>query len=297
MEEYRDCRGMEEQRGLYYRNSGRCDYSRLLVAWVIGFLILIPGALLYAILQRYIPFVIINAAVALGYAAGAGLLAGVLLMGARNRNKAVSILTGLLVGAAALWLAWGFWLVYLVPDMKLFSADTLHAMRPSVLFEAMRLVLPQEGYLTFKSASINGWSLIILWSVEALAIVGGSVLVAVKSFNDLAFCERCGEWTNTCFVSRHLSSYFNHDEMTSQLEQHDLSGLGALEEVTTDSRYTLVEIQKCNCGDMFLLAVIEAWVSVDDKGNESENRNKVIENLYISEEEAQAIANHFKPAY
>ncbi len=295
MEEYRDQRRTDE-RGLYYRNSGRCDFIRLPLVWIGLALAMVVGAVVYSAVQRYMPSAYGRIFVTLGFGVGIGALASVMLLWAHNRNNVIKFLTGLVAALTALWLAWGFWAIFWYQDAKLFSMDSVWVMHPQVLLNCINEALNTEHYLTVGSTDHSGWSMLILWVAEAVGIIGGCMWMLFRMFRSRSFCEHCGIWTKNTFVSYHLSNKFDHGEMRSQLEQHDFNGLKNLPMFTVSPEYTQVEIQKCACGGTYLLSLADFLVTSPPGAKEIRKRTGIVEKLYISEEEAQALAGHFKPA-
>ncbi len=282
----------EELRGPYYKRSGRCNCGKLLLFTLAGMAVAIPLALAYQLAINYIPFIYVNVLLTLGLGFCGGAMGVLILNKSKCRNFGIDMLVGLLLGTWMLWLSWGVLVSLLVKEIPIFAA-----MRPDMIMAvAGKVMEPGTNYLTIRSIEITGLGLITVWGIEALLILGTSLAAVLAMKSETTFCESCQKWTKRIFTSRHLQTCPDIEFICEKLESRDFAALLALEPVTTDTEYTLITIDSCDCGKTFLLTVSNDTITVDGKGNESVKKLEFLRNFYITQEEMNQISSTLKPA-
>jgi len=128
------------QAGLYYKHSGKFSLTGVLFAVVAGSLIACFCGFLYAYAVLYLPFVYINALIALAFGGICGATAAVLLKKKKVRSDAVALGVTLLVTAVAFYYSWAVWLWALIrrAGEELHLADFVGAvLQPWVVWAAI----------------------------------------------------------------------------------------------------------------------------------------------------------------
>ena len=138
---------------------------------------------------------------------GIGLLFAVTLVGkaVKCRNATFMTLVGLFTGVVALYASWAFFAYALLSRYD----DTFEASMADVFLSpgavwAMAQQINETGWYTIKGMTPSGGVLWAFWGVEALIIVGASVMGGVVALSGEVFCERCSTWCEDSEVQPRL---------------------------------------------------------------------------------------------
>ncbi|MEI3038425.1 MAG: hypothetical protein V8T90_05070 [Victivallales bacterium] len=277
----------------FYRSSGKFNFCRLIIGLNATILLAFVLALIYAYATRYIPFIYLNMLFTLGLGIAIGFAAVFMNIWARNRNRLLAFAGMFLVAVIALWFTWGFWVTTLFKEIKLFSVEALLAMHPGVIFSVAAEIMNTEGYMSigrFARSGITGYGLLILWAVEALGIVGIAVWIFFKTYRSMSFCERCGNWTDTFYISPTLEAVEYEEDLRERLTAGDFGALNKLPKRNSGDNYTQYSIEGCPCGETLLVTVNDVKVSYNSKGDASTSERPFVKALYVTPETAEVLA-------
>lgn len=209
---------------LYYRHSGRFSVVGLLAGLGVGILTALPLACIYSYVTVYLPFVgIINAFFIFIMMLGVGGAGGAMLLKYKVRSVPATAAISFCVGLVLLHLCWAFWLYAAIRRSD--GTASLHhlLMNPLDVWELVREVN------RLAVAAGRGWpgSNWIVWGAEALAIVGGVMLMMHVQIVKNPFCEACGSWCTkqegVCAVA-----IADDDEFSKRMEEKDFDYLKKL---------------------------------------------------------------------
>ncbi len=272
--------------GQKYQPSGRFGLSTVLLVPLLGVPTAAVAAAIYAYAILYIPFVYINAliTVGFGFVVGFAVAKGVAL--GKARSGALAALLGLLVGAAALCLSWVFWIYALLRRSDVDVALLDLALDPAALWQAITFV-NAEGAWSLKSFTPTGTVLWILWTIEALLIVGFPTFLAIGQALS-PFCEQCQGWcTKEKGVFR--GAEIPREELERHLRAQEVSYVaarGAAEPgATTHLRY---DVDRCACNATITLTVTQVTVKLEN-GKPKESTTELVSNLVLSRDAAAAL--------
>jgi phage FluMu protein Com len=289
--------------GLYYTPSGEVPLLGALGALGGGLLGGIVLAFVYSYLVYYIPIVYLNVLCTLGYAAGLGFGAALIMRWGKVRNTAAATGLALLPTLASYYVSWAVWVSLIVSsDEQSVSALEL-ARQPALLLELI-VRINEVGAWTMFKATFAGIPLWIVWGIEALIILVGSPIAAYSMMSADPFCERCHQW---CTHERGLAlvGAAEEGEFKRRMEAKDFQylrevGLRAQDDV----EWYRVDLHHCaGCGQTNALSIQKEKLTYDSKGNSSVNSSSLIDKLLLSVTDTQNLraasrdATQPQPAY
>ncbi len=277
---------------LYYRPSGRIGFrGPLLMA--LGSL---AGAILLGAIYGYwmwYVIVLLKFFAPLAYGSGVGLIVGQAAHLAKVRNGAFVGAFGAAVGVLSVYTGWVFWLLAW-SEQSYFSplSDTWWF---SAIAEAAVEGVDQDD------ETFQGGTLYIWWTVEAVVIVGSSVLNALwlVGASDNTFCEACEEWAEDVYWSPVLEAIGAEEGFQAELEADPLRRLVAIRRAAPGEygTFSRIRIQACpSCQFFFCLDVqkIKRWEN--HEGPDGSSQTVLVDNLLIDKRTHDRLARHFPNA-
>jgi hypothetical protein len=178
---------------VYYTPPKRRNAAKTLAGVAVGGLFVVAGAIVYAKLQPEMssPYLRIGAVFAASVATG--ILAMLVVNGTNVRSQAIAALIGALFGLLALYVMWVVWICDAGRAVGVVIRWQLLVKRPRVLWFLIRQ-FNETGTWSYRGNVARGVPLAIFWLIEAGAILGTSVAIAVKSISqpDAPICRECG---------------------------------------------------------------------------------------------------------
>jgi hypothetical protein len=269
----------------YYRHSGRFSTGALALAAVVataGVAVLsgiYPYLTLYIPIAGYVSFLITG-----GYAVGAGLVTGAALRTAKVRNPRVAGAVALAVAAVGLYVSWAVWMFAFLSRQELEGVSLAPLLlQPDVLWGLIQGV-NAEGAWSIKSITPTGFALWALWAVEALIMVGGTVLLAA-GMTDEPFCETCGVWAEEHKAVATLGTG-GLEGLKERLERGDVAALEALGARDPEAKvYTRLSLHSCEgCDGLHALTV-----KTVTRGEKDESESPLLAHLLVSARQAESI--------
>lgn len=271
----------------YYVHSGKCPVLSVFLMLIFGAFAAAILSVVYGYAIAYIPFIYLNFFITLFFGVLVGVVVGIGGKKGKSRNQAVYGLIGLLIGVFALYLSWVVWF-YASSGQKLLLINA------NELWISMRLIATTGAWSIFGWTPTGG-ALYFIWIVEALMIVGGCTLMAFASVESVPFCETCSQWVENSKTKSGLESIEEQADFNLKLEQGQFGVLNELSQAESNSNSsTEVEIKKCNsCEGSNYLSVSSVKTKVDEKGKESKDSTKLINNLKLTSQQYSDIASSF----
>jgi hypothetical protein len=201
---------------------------------------------------------------------------------AKCRNPMFLRLAGLAGGLAALFLSWVAFIFALLnrvaesADEKVSFLALL--LNPLGLWEII-LAINESGYYSISSTTPTGIVLWAIWGIEALAIVGITLVTATKSVEDNLFCEPCDQW---CAVEGAvLTDEF--EEVHTPERMHFETLLNADPVTNTDLPFVLTQVLACQrCGDTGGLKF-----GIVKTNNEGKQETEAVSGIYLADKESR----------
>ncbi len=268
---------------MYYSHSGVVGISGILLVILGGSSAAAILGAIYGYATFYIPFIYLNFLLTIGFGFTTGFIVGLSGKLGKIRNNVVMLMMGILFGSLALYCCWTVWILAI-------AKHRYFILSPGGLFAVMQEIA-KDGAWSIFSFTPTGYWLYSLWIIEALLIIGLSVLTTFTISAAVPFCEHCNNWVETIYTSTPLSSIKNPEEIVEHLENEDYECLKKLSKVDRlSSNFTEIEIQRCpECGESAFITVKSINLTGDTDENEQKNENVLVNNLIIKSENCDNI--------
>ena len=286
----------------YYTPSGKFDPKAFLYFALIALVALPILGLAYAYAIWYIPFIYINFIIAGAFGfAMAWLISKFVIRMGKVRNKGLAITFAALAGLIGLYCHWVVWvdLVFNISDtygtdrigvaVSNVQTDQLIALasNPLGLFELMGSI-SEVGTWGFRSATVSGVFLILIWIVEAILIVGATVLFTNGAREP--FCELGNEW----FESKTLPAFNyieNRPQLVKDLEQSNPDVFKELSYApSVEKNHSIFTLYSSHHNENYL-TVTNMYANYDKDGKLEFDDRVLIENIHLNGELKEKILN------
>lgn len=256
-----------------YQASGKWSPAGAAIAVVVAVVGSLVLGFVYGVVLYYMPLIYLSFLLTCGAAIGAGMAAQ---FGARFgsiRNGGVATLVGAVAGVVTLWASWVAW-AWATTEWEWLP---LH---PLELREFIDIVA-QEGMWSIFGQTPTGGVLIGIWSIEALMVIGGGLLLGATFLTSTPYCERCEAWVDDETEIGPLAPTKAADAAEA-LAQGDLRPTLALEAARLKaSRYAKLVVKACGgCHDVTVLSLV--LVTIEQKGDKTEtDEDELVENVLV----------------
>lgn len=260
----------------YYKHSGKIGLAGPIYMLILGALgASILGAI-YGYAIYYIPIIYLNIFLTLGLGGIVGYIVGFSAKLGKVRNTSIVLFFGFLLGLFAEYVGWVSW-IYAS------SEQSMLLLMPSSILNTIQM-LSVDGVWSIFSSTPTGMALYAIWAIEALVIIGTSILVASMFISATPFCENCNRWIEEEDALLPLEAVSNPDDLKLKLEQGDYSALNALKSKGEEENvYTQINLLHCSsCEQNHFLSVKSVAVSLDSDNKEEKEESYIVENLIIS---------------
>lgn len=281
---------------LYYRHSGKFTAQGVaagLAAGITAGMLLAGG---YAFLGLKIPYVVIQMMLPLGFGAALGLATAEMLKRQKVRNGPMTCGVTFLIALFAYYMSWCVWLTLAFRDAGIhlgLAGFVGLTTSPEAVWQLIAN-LGLQGTMTVsehgrKDMTVSGWQMWMLWSMEALAVIGIAVLTARQWIQRFPFCENCGTW---CEREQTVAWVTDTDqkELKQHLEWKDFHFVhthrGAMD-LPAVFRLDMHSCPKCN--ELHTLSA--RWISCkkDKLGREHKAEKVVVDKILVSASEAEQL--------
>jgi hypothetical protein len=259
-----------------YRHSGKFTTFGVFTPLVAAVLLGWPLGLAYGHASRWIPFVIFNMLLPIGYGFAFGAVTLFLLKKGRVRNVVVAALIGLLVGSTALYFSWNGSLHALVPDAPLVFFPDEIAGGILYLYEQGSWSIGRGPYAT----NVAGLPLALVWLGEAGIIYCLTIAVSVRFVRDTPYCEDSRCWFDEAKAVNCLAAIDDPDQV-AQLRAGDITPLTLTQYKAGDAdNFTRLLVTRSKACDYFCtLQVQDVQLSLNRQGHvvtKTRNLTKVL---------------------
>lgn len=267
-------------------------FNTLVFGYALGGLVGAAAlAWLYALLLDVIPFVYVSILLTCGFGIALGFMGGLVIKMGHCRNRAVAVVLALVVGGGGLAASYGWAYRRALGELaEQSSGATVSELAEEVGLGTWLEARIDNGWEVRRS-SISGLGVITIWAIEALIVLGMSVLVMASAAAD-PYCERCRAWTDPQSTDlRGLGA----EHVAPLLERGDLAGVLSLTERPDGDASTRIQLVRnyCEkCPDTAYLTVTEVRVEVKN-GKEQEHKKELLENAELSPKLNALYVEHF----
>jgi hypothetical protein len=257
---------------LYYKHSGRFTTFGVLAGLFAGIAASLPLAWLYSYGIIQMPFIKLRALSTIVFGLAVGAAAGFGLVWGKVRNNWITALTGFLTSASALYLSWVFWILQLSVVGKYAVKDFDLLFQPMTVWEIMQRVRDIGTWGSSGSESTHGTELTVIWSIEALTVLGIGTAAAIGILRKRPFCENCDCWCNRSKKLVFFPSVFGQD-LKQRLESKDLSFVGKL--VPSSEKFAHIRFDLFSCSTCNMLNTISVTQVLVQPAKSKWNKAKV----------------------
>ena len=272
----------------YYKPSGKAPVSGLVILLLVGIAAAFALSFPYVLAVHYIPFIYVNFFVTLGYGFGLAMAMITANHFGKIRSSGKASLVALIVGLAACWFQWVYYLSLLPSGEGQFINDFYRQLiaHPDTVFRFMGELSEQGTWGIGKigrspTDAVSGIPLIFVWVVEAIIIVGIPVLVggssALKPFSELL-----GRWANEEKLPLPAPFVDDVDAAKAALESGNFSIFLDASPVVEPQLSELTLHVVDGDPDCCYLSVTNVTIKLDKKGKEERETTDIIEYLRIS---------------
>lgn len=264
----------------YYQPSGRVS-PLVLLLWTLALPVAAIAATAYSYLTLYLP--IIGTFTVL-LTAGLSFLTGTLAVGVLQRGKvrsrafAAVLSLGLgLFTTWAMWVTWGYALAHRGGS----GLPLLALLWPPNLWELMGVV-NEQGAWSLKGATPTGGVLWVLWSLEAVILLGLPLVMGLTVV-DQPYCEHCESWC-THTKALFLTPAVDQGEAAEHLERRDFAWVqsgGALPR-PPPPKFTRWDLFECGCRATNAISAVGIEVALDEKGREKVTETTLVHALLLA---------------
>ena len=248
----------------------------VVVAPLVAFIVALPLAALYALINIHVPIFGIVTVVALGaFAFGSGFTGGLVMGGGRSRNTKVTTLVSFLGALLGLWALWSFFLFFLLRNNEQDPSLLAIFLNPVASWEVMNVVAI-DGWFTVKGSTPSGAVLWVLWGAEALVFIGIS-LMASSAAASVVWCEACGVDMGGRTVLEAASG-------TGLADIVKRGGVAGLDAVTPDHGMAIerLTVHACPTCKYAVADVTNIIKTLDKKGEVSESTTSLLPKYVVS---------------
>lgn len=271
-----------------YSHSGAVPPLGAIAALIVSLAAAMVCGILYAYAFAYIPHIVLNIAVTLVFAGALGFVVSQAAERAKLRNN---IFVGCLAAMTALFGLYVYWGAYIWALVGFQNAAKigLHAFYPPVIFEFGQHFFNKGTWSFTEDHPVTGWFLASLWILEAVVVVGLTVIVSQWNAEQ-PFCEACRCWTQTQRGVARLLATGGEPEWTDVLGG-DLPALAAFSPAPPGSYlYVRLDLARCpQCEHTRLLTISQVSLRTDDKGKTTEVTRALVTNAILTPDQAAVV--------
>ena len=258
-----------------YRHSGKFGLSGILLALAVAGAVGFPLGFVYAYAIKWIPFIYLNVLLTAGYGFVLGFVTAQVMKFSKARNVAIAALCGLLGGGVGLYLAWNGHMHSVFKDAPVFW-------QPAALWAGVEQLYEQGSWSFRGNDNVTGIVLGIVWAVEALIILGLSVMVPFGIVSSTPFCEQTQCWLDEEKKISTLEAFTDPAHLAA-FQAFDLAPLSQAKPRAAGSdtfaRLTLKHSPRCE--QFCTVSVDNVTVTRNKDGNTSEKAVSLVSDLML----------------
>ena len=244
------------------------------VAPLVSFVVSLPLAALYALINIHVPILGVVTIFALAAFAGlAGAAGGLVMADGKSRNTPVTTLVSLVGALASLYSLWGFFLFFLLRSSDQDPNLLAILLDPSSDWQLMNVVAA-SGWFTAKDLTPSGALLWLLWGGEAVVFLG-IFLKASTWVGSVVWCEACDEPMGGGNILD-VAAGSGLADLVKRGSVSGLDGLRRADEMTLE-RMTCHVCRQCN----YAIVAVDGVTKRVDKDGKITEASKVLLPRYV----------------
>jgi hypothetical protein len=196
------------------------------------------------------------------------------------------------VALATLYVAWAVWTYALLRRDDVDVNLSALLLQPTALAKLI-VAVNEHGAWSLKGFTPTGALLWVLWSLEAVFLVGVPLVLAHDAVTT-PFCEACGAFCAETKAVRVTGCPPDGERAVRDLAaRHDVSALAALGQPADDQPRVQWDLHACGCGDVTTLSATHVVPTVDKHGKPSQEtsvwlRSWLVERAYAAHLRSEA---------
>lgn len=257
-----------------YNHSGKFEPRAPLLALAVTGLLGFPLGYVYSYALKWIPIVLFNFLLTIGYGALFGFITARILKFCRARNNKLAASCGAITGLVALYFDWNGHIHALFEDAPILCS-------PEQIVAGMRH-LYEHGSWSFHQTTYIGIPLAIVWVFEAFMIVCSSAMVCHGMISKIPFCEATKSWLDE---TKNISTLEPFTD-PAHLEAFKAGDLGPLLQSKPQApgspsfaRLTLKQSPRCQ--EFFTLSITNVTIVKDKHGKTSAVNKELTKDLVL----------------
>jgi hypothetical protein len=275
---------------MYYQHSGRFSIGGLVVGLVIGAAAGFLLAYAYGNGLILIPEAHLAAFATLAFGGFVGAATGYGLVWGQVRNTRLTVAVAAVTSTVALYLSWAIWIAAALKrgGGKPISWAKL-TQHPAAIWSLMKWINHYGTWSLDNGSATTGWSLWLIWALEAVLVVGLAVAAGVAILRQRPFCETCGRWCPQS-VKLFLAPLPDVQPLKLQLETGDLRSLESLGPGQKAGDHLIVCLHGCDhCNQFHTLTVTQVSIRRRKFGNPNVSSKVIVRQLIVGPGEAQTL--------
>ncbi len=268
------------RRDLFYRHSWKAPVGGLLLVGAAGLISTFVLGLIYGYAWAFIPIIHFKLVLLIGYPLAIGTVVSLALRAGNIRNDLVAILAGVGFGLLAEYMGWVAWTAAVLRDAKLlivffYPGDLIYFMQE----------VSRDGTFIFSEMQPTGFSLYLLWLVEAVIVIGGTEYMTIHNHLEDPFCEDCHAWVAQERYIGLFTPLSNESKFKHEIRQGNFQSFMELKAANVGNRFTKITTRECKSCKTFRLVTVKSislWVNAEKK-IESKTQT-IINNLRVTSE-------------
>jgi len=281
----------------YYTPSGKSGPLSYLYLIAVS-LVLIPiVGLLYAYAIWHMPFIYVNFLLSAGFGFVIGFLVNkIVVRYGKVRSTVMAILFSVIGAICGLYFSWVSWIDLVInaasdggtstAGIIVSNVDGNHllnlATNPSMLFSLIGSI-NEVGTWGFKSTTISGGFLTVIWVLEFLIVLIVSILVGSSSASE-PFCESTNQWFAKKIISP-LNYVYDTQTFVTTMEDNNQASIDQLHtnHNASNENHSVFTLYASDQGERYL-SVTNKTVQVGDDGKVTFDDVVILKALAVNKE-------------
>lgn len=281
-----------KNKALYYNPSGQIDIIRLCLSYITSTLAALFLGYIYSVLTNVVPFVYINAGIAIGLGLLLGLTSRVMTRLSHNRNKRSQIIHVIILVLMTNYFQWTAYILFAyngaIPTPEVYISSILWIFDPENLISAI-IEVNKYGTWSIFGIPFKGIGLTTVWLIEFIFITVLPIVIAFKA-PVLPFSERQNRW----YKKYTLTTRFRSISMVGQLiEELSSDSVAAIENIgkSNNLRYTIIHLFHLENECKHYLTFEKVYVEAQRRSRK--HSTTIINNFEINSLQADLILERF----
>jgi hypothetical protein len=280
---------------VYYTPPRRLNVGRTLLSFAIAMFLAVIGAFAYAKIQPALHHLLLR----IGQVIAGAIIAGVISMIPADFGKVRSPVLAAFMGAVlAMIVLYVMWITWIHDVLHRAGAPVEYwklIAHPPALFRLIRLI-SSVGTWSYGGDMVRGFGLVIMWVLEASAVLACGVLFPLKAVgNDDPVCHSCG---SQCRLVRPIARFSLEcrDLLIADVENRHFNSITSYPPPPSEDAPQLsLRLLSCpRCGQTNVVTMNDISWTLDEHAQRKLDIRPIINQLMVTPEEAQVLRDGLK---